>query len=60
MAVRADGRMACKYGHMQEGVVVEAAEDFVAGTRKRQTNGVRSIGKWKLRQLKRLYGDDTR
>ncbi|KAJ1949085.1 hypothetical protein FBU59_001302 [Linderina macrospora] len=60
MSVRGDGRMTCKYGHMQEGVVVEGSEDYVQSSRKRQGTSTRKAGKWQLRREKRLYGDDAR
>lgn len=57
MSTREDGRVMCKYGHEQAGVVEETMDDMVEGTTRRRTKKNKRISKNEAAQAMRLYGN---
>ncbi|KAJ2782254.1 hypothetical protein H4R18_002398 [Coemansia javaensis] len=59
MARRDDGRLMCKRGHEQAGVVEEEAEGIVEGSTRRHVKTARRESKRQQRQGRRAYGREA-
>ncbi|KAJ1842224.1 hypothetical protein LPJ57_010076, partial [Coemansia sp. RSA 486] len=57
---RGDGRVMCKNGHEQAGIVEEVAETMADSMTRRHTKKVKRESKRHLAQSKRLYGKDAK
>ncbi|KAJ1959948.1 hypothetical protein GGI12_004070 [Dipsacomyces acuminosporus] len=60
MAMREDGRVMCRNGHEQAGIVEEASEGIVEGATRRYTKRIRRETKQQRARSQRLYGNNAR
>ncbi|KAI9505210.1 hypothetical protein BX070DRAFT_233359 [Coemansia spiralis] len=57
MSYREDGRVMCKYGHEQAGIIEESTEAVVDGVTRRHILKTKRMSKKQLARSRRLYGN---